>query len=109
MLNTRQRLNMDTALRFARVNNSKSEMSNECSEEDIKYQFDPGTHFDSSYKMYKKDDIDFSIIEKGLVFTYDFGFPHVIRACEPEQMGMIPYQELKLYTRPDGLLEHEIR
>ncbi len=47
---------------------------------------------------------DFSVGEKGVTFRYDFGFPHVIKALEPQGEYFFTYDQLKSYIRPDGPL-----
>ncbi len=42
--------------------------------------------------------------EAGVVFTYDYDFPHVIQACEPAGVFTLTLAELKPYVRPDGAL-----
>jgi hypothetical protein len=47
---------------------------------------------------------DFSLGEKGVTFRYDFGFPHVLKALEPQGEYFFTYAQLKSYIRPDGPL-----
>jgi hypothetical protein len=47
---------------------------------------------------------DFEVAKDGLVFLYDAGFPHVIRALEPDGRYRFSYKELKPFVRPDGPL-----
>lgn len=44
------------------------------------------------------------LMEGGVVFTYDYDFPHVIQACEPGGVFTLTLAELKPYLRPDGAL-----
>lgn len=44
------------------------------------------------------------LTERGVVFTYDYDFPHVIQACEPAGTFTMTLAELKPYLRPDGAL-----
>jgi hypothetical protein len=47
---------------------------------------------------------EFSIGPKGITFLYDAGFPHVIKAFEPQGKYFFTYTELKPYIKRDGLL-----
>jgi len=54
---------------------------------------------------FKLSDIDdFSVGDKGVTFLYDAGYPHVIRAFEPEGRYFFSYAELKPFIRRDGPL-----
>jgi hypothetical protein len=45
---------------------------------------------------------NFSLGEKGVTFRYDFGFPHVIKALQPQGEYFFTYAELKSYIRSNG-------
>ena len=47
---------------------------------------------------------DFSVSSSGITFLYDAGFPHVIKALEPQGRYFFSYKTLKDYLRRDGLL-----
>jgi hypothetical protein len=47
---------------------------------------------------------DFSVGRKGITFLYDAGFPHAIKAFEPQGKYFFTYSELKPYIKRDGLL-----
>lgn len=47
---------------------------------------------------------EFSVGRKGITFLYDAGFPHVIRALEPEGRYFFTYAELKPFIKLDGPL-----
>ncbi len=51
----------------------------------------------------------FSVGDKGVTFYYDYGFPHVALALEPNGEFLISYAELKPFIKPDGLLAKFIR
>jgi hypothetical protein len=54
---------------------------------------------------FKLSDIDdFSIGDKGVTFLYDAGYPHAIRAFEPEGRYFFSYAELKSFIKQDGPL-----
>lgn len=54
---------------------------------------------------FKLSDIDdFSIGDKGVTFLYDAGYPHAIRAFEPEGRYFFSYAELKPFIRREGPL-----
>jgi len=46
----------------------------------------------------------FSVGDKGVTFYYDYGFPHVALALEPNGEFLIGYAELKPFIKPGGLL-----
>jgi hypothetical protein len=52
---------------------------------------------------------DFSVGRKGITFLYDAGFPHVIRALEPDGRYFFTYVELKPFIKPDGPLGQFVR
>lgn len=56
-----------------------------------------------------KDLNHFTVNARGITFLYDFGFPHVIQALEPEGSYFIPYPKLKLYLRPNSPLQMLVR
>lgn len=47
---------------------------------------------------------DFSIGARGVTFLYDAGYPHVIRALQPNGTYFFTYAELKPYIKRDGPL-----
>jgi hypothetical protein len=47
---------------------------------------------------------EFSVSSSGVTFLYDAGFPHVIKALEPQGRYFFSYKTLKDYIRRDGLL-----
>lgn len=54
---------------------------------------------------YERANLDeFSVSSSGVTFLYDAGFPHVIKALEPEGRYFFSYKTLKDYLRRDGLL-----
>ena len=46
----------------------------------------------------------FSVSDKGVTFWYEYGFPHVIQALQPEGRYFFSWAELKAFIKPDGLL-----
>jgi hypothetical protein len=52
---------------------------------------------------------EFSVGRKGVTFLYDAGFPHVIRALEPDGRYFFSYSELKPFIKPDGPLGQFVR
>ncbi len=46
----------------------------------------------------------FELSDQGVTFRYDFDFPHVIKAAEPEGRYFFTYAQLKSYIRADGPL-----
>ena len=62
---------------------------------------------DDAYAVLKfgtKELNDFSVSQKGITFLYDAGFPHVIKALEPNGRYFFTYADLKQYIREDGPL-----
>lgn len=54
---------------------------------------------------FKTEDLDnFSVSAKGITFLYDAGYPHVIRAFQPNGRYFFTYSELKRYIKRDGPL-----
>lgn len=47
---------------------------------------------------------DFSVGPTGITFLYDAGFPHVIKALEPQGRYFFSYTALRDFVRRDGLL-----
>ena len=47
---------------------------------------------------------DFEVTSNGIVFLYDAGFPHILRAVEPKGRYRFSYTQLKPYLKPDGVL-----
>jgi hypothetical protein len=46
----------------------------------------------------------FSVSDKGITFWYEYGFPHVIQALQPEGRYFFSWAELKPFIKSDGLL-----
>lgn len=64
---------------------------------------DPRSLFDSS--DFKVENLDwFSISDNGITFKYDYGFPHVIQALQPEGEFFFTWAQLKPYIKPGSLL-----
>ena len=51
----------------------------------------------------------FSVGDKGVTFWYEYGFPHVIMAWQPEGRYFFSWAELKPFIKPVGLLARFIR
>lgn len=51
----------------------------------------------------------FSVNEKGVTFYFDYGFPHVAMALEPERNFFFTYNQLKPFIKPNGLLNQFVR
>ena len=47
---------------------------------------------------------EFSVGKTGITFLYDAGFPHVIKALEPQGRYFFSYKTINEYIRPDGPL-----
>jgi hypothetical protein len=51
----------------------------------------------------------FSVNDKGVTFYYDYGFPHVVQALEPENQFFFAYKQLKPFIKSNGLLAAFVR
>jgi hypothetical protein len=51
----------------------------------------------------------FAVSDKGVTFIYDYGFPHVIFALQPEGRYFFSWAQLKPFIKPGGLLAKFIR
>lgn len=52
---------------------------------------------------------EFAVNDRGVTFIYDYGFPHVIKALEPEGRYFFSWAELKPFIKPGGLLAKFVR
>jgi hypothetical protein len=52
---------------------------------------------------------EFAIDASGVTFIYDYGFPHVIKALEPDGRYRLAWAELKPFIKPGGLLARFVR
>lgn len=69
---------------------------------------DPKTLFVSA--NFKAEDLDwFSISNKGVTFNYDYGFPHVIQALQPDGKFFFSWKQLKPYIKAGSLLSRVAR
>jgi hypothetical protein len=74
---------------------------------DIK-ETDPESLFaDANYTA--ADLKEFAVSDKGVTFIYDYGFPHVIEALQPDGKYFFSWAELKPFIKPAGLLTRVAR
>jgi hypothetical protein len=52
---------------------------------------------------------EFSVGDKGVTFWYDYGFPHVIEAMQPEGRYFMSWAQLKPYIKKGGLFAQFVR
>ncbi len=52
---------------------------------------------------------EFSIDENGVIFIFDYGFPHAAKALEPDGRYFFTWAELKPLIKRDGLLGQFVR
>ena len=52
---------------------------------------------------------EFSINDKGVTFFFDAGFPHVIKAAQPDGRYFFTWAQIKPFIRGDGLLGKFVR
>jgi len=51
----------------------------------------------------------FSVNDQGVTFYYDYGFPHIALALEPDGEILLSYTDLKLFVKRGGLLAKFVR
>jgi hypothetical protein len=52
---------------------------------------------------------EFSVSDKGITFIYDYGFPHVAQALQPNGRYFFSWRELKGFIKPAGLFGRFVR
>ena len=57
----------------------------------------------------EKDLANFAVDMAGVAFFYDYGFPNVIKALEPEGELRLSWEEIKPFMKQDGLLARFVR
>ncbi len=62
---------------------------------------------DSNYTVKNLD--EFSVSDKGVTFIYNYEFPHVIQALQPDGRYFFTWAQLKPFVKPDGLFGKFIR
>jgi hypothetical protein len=60
-------------------------------------------------KQFANDSGQFSVTTDGIDFIYDFSFPRVVRACEPNGTIHLSYLDLQDYIDPNGVLGAEVK
>jgi hypothetical protein len=64
--------------------------------------FDPAEYFNDA--KFTADNLwAFTVSEKGLTFHYDYGFPHVAQALQPDGEYFFSWAELKPFIKKEGL------
>lgn len=61
---------------------------------------------DDLFKFAKFDKINlenFSVTEGGIIFSYDYGFPYILRIIEPSGNYSLSWKELKPFVKKNGL------
>lgn len=56
-----------------------------------------------------KDLSEFSVSDQGVTFLYDYGFPHVVLALQPEGRYFFTWAQMKPYIKRNGLFAQFIR
>lgn len=51
----------------------------------------------------------FSVSDSGVTFLYDWGFPHVAQALEPDGRFFLPFDAVKSFVRKDGALSEFVK
>jgi len=62
----------------------------------------PGVYDDPHFT--EADLADFSVMEGGMEFHYDFGFPHALLAAEPDGDVFLDWDSLRPFMNPEGPL-----
>lgn len=73
---------------------------------------EPDESIDDAYEQLKfepKDLDNFSVGKRGITFLYDAGFPHVIKALEPNGHYLFTFEQLKSYIKLEGPLGQFVR
>lgn len=70
--------------------------------------FDGKEYFDSA-KFTAKELSEFSVSDKGVTFLYEYGFPHVALALQPDGRYFFSWVELKSFIKPGGLFAQFVR
>jgi hypothetical protein len=69
---------------------------------------DPASLFGST--DYQSENLnEFSVSDKGVTFIYDYGFPHVAQALQPNGRYFFSWRELKGFIKPAGLFGRFVR
>lgn len=68
-----------------------------------------GSEYFKSANITAKDLQNFTISDKGLTFIYDYGFPHVALALQPDGRFFYSWAQLKPFIKRDGLLGRFVR
>ncbi|MEK7725522.1 MAG: hypothetical protein AAB336_14310 [Acidobacteriota bacterium] len=64
--------------------------------------FDPAEYFNNA--KYTSENLwSFTVSDKGITFHYDYGFPHVALALQPDGNYFYKWSELKPFIKKDGL------
>ncbi len=59
---------------------------------------------------YKAENLsEFAVDDKGVMFIFDYGFPHVVQALQPEGRYFFSWAEIKPFIKRDGLLAKFVR
>ena len=59
---------------------------------------------------YKAENLsEFAVDDKGVTFIFDYGFPHVVLALQPDGRYFFSWAEIKPFIKRDGLLAKFIR
>lgn len=62
------------------------------------------------YTNFEEKDLDnFAVDMAGVTFYYDYGFPNVLKALEPEGELWLSWAEVKPFIKQDGLLARFVR
>lgn len=88
-----------------RIEESIKEIKND---PDWRDEEDPRSLFEDN--DFTQDDLsNFSVDMAGVAFHYEFGFPHVIKALEPDGEFRFSWDEIKPFIKPGSLLAKPVR
>ncbi|QQS33312.1 MAG: hypothetical protein IPM50_01660 [Acidobacteriota bacterium] len=51
----------------------------------------------------------FQVTERGVTFYYDYGFPHVVKALEPDGIYQLSWRDMRPFIKPGSLLAKAAR
>ena len=64
---------------------------------------------DALYIRFIETTVTTENVAEGVAFDYDYGFPHVIKALEPDGELRFSWDEIKRFIKPGSLLAKHVR
>ncbi len=91
-------------MQLAEIKKAKADYKNDPESAD----FDGSEYFKQA-KFAAKNLDEFKITDQGVTFSYNYGFPHVVMALEPDGEYFFSWAQLKPFIKSRGLLAKFIR